>query len=148
VSVIDAATNAVTATVPVGSDPFGVAADPGAGTVYVANSGDNTVSVISHHAAQVITFTSAPPAAPVVGGTYSVSATGGGSGNPVTFTIDAASTPVCSISGPVVTFDADGNCVIDADQAGDAGFLAAPPARQTVTVGACRSWPWCRGRRR
>jgi YVTN family beta-propeller protein len=36
----------VTATIPVGNGPDGVAADPGAGTVYVTNSGDNTVSVI------------------------------------------------------------------------------------------------------
>ena len=47
VSVIDAATNAVTATIPVGTSPFGVAVDPAAGTVYVANdSADGTVSVI------------------------------------------------------------------------------------------------------
>ena len=43
---IDAATRAVTATVPVGSDPYGVAVDPAAHTVYVTNDGDGTVSVI------------------------------------------------------------------------------------------------------
>jgi YVTN family beta-propeller protein len=36
----------VTATIPVGSSPDAVAADPAAGTIYVANVGDNTVSVI------------------------------------------------------------------------------------------------------
>ena len=46
VSVIDAATRAVTATIPVGNDPSAVAADPAAGTVYVANFGGGTVSVI------------------------------------------------------------------------------------------------------
>ena len=46
VSVIDAATNAVTATIPVGTYPYGVAVDPAAGTVYVTNYGDATVSVI------------------------------------------------------------------------------------------------------
>ena len=45
-SVIDAATRTVTATIPVGTDPVGVAADPAAGTVYVTNNGDSTVSVI------------------------------------------------------------------------------------------------------
>jgi hypothetical protein len=35
----------VTATIPVGADPEGVAVDPAAGTVYVANSGAGTVSV-------------------------------------------------------------------------------------------------------
>ena len=34
---IDAATRAVTATIPVGTDPDGVAVDPAAGTVYVTN---------------------------------------------------------------------------------------------------------------
>jgi YVTN family beta-propeller protein len=144
VSVIDAATNTVTATVPVGSGPYGMAADPAAGTAYVTNVNDDTVSVISTQAAQVITFTSAPPASPMVGGTYLVSATGGGSGNPVTFTIGASSRRVCSISGPTVTFNASGRCVIDANQAGNAGYLPAPQARQTVTVGRCR----CRGRLR
>jgi YVTN family beta-propeller protein len=36
----------VTATIPVGSDPTAAAADPAAGTVYVTNSKDGTVSVI------------------------------------------------------------------------------------------------------
>ena len=36
-SVIDAATRAVTATIPAGSCPDGVAVDPAAGTVYVTN---------------------------------------------------------------------------------------------------------------
>ena len=38
---------AVTATIPVGSYPYGVAVDPAAGTVYVTNNGGGTVSVIS-----------------------------------------------------------------------------------------------------
>jgi hypothetical protein len=45
--VIDAATNAVTATIPVGHTPVAVAADPATHTAYVANTGDDTVSVIS-----------------------------------------------------------------------------------------------------
>ena len=44
VSVIDAATNTVTATITVGTTPYGVAY--GSGYVYVANYGSNTVSVI------------------------------------------------------------------------------------------------------
>ena len=45
-SVIDASTRAVTATVQVGKYPQGVAVDPGTHTVYVPNPRDNTVSVI------------------------------------------------------------------------------------------------------
>jgi YVTN family beta-propeller protein len=47
VSVIDTATHTVTATVPVGSDPIGVAVSPDGSTVYVANEGSGSVSVIS-----------------------------------------------------------------------------------------------------
>ncbi|HNW38709.1 MAG TPA: hypothetical protein PKJ75_07635, partial [Methanosarcina vacuolata] len=46
VSVIDAATNKVTATVNVGSYPLGVSVTSDGTKVYVANSGSNSVSVI------------------------------------------------------------------------------------------------------
>jgi hypothetical protein len=85
-------------------------------------------------AAQKITFTSAP-SSPAVGSTYPVAASGGGSGNPVTFTIGSSSASVCSITGATVTFNHAGSCVIDANQAGNADYLAAAQVRQTVTVG-------------
>jgi YVTN family beta-propeller protein len=44
--VIDAATNTVSATIPVGDTPFGVAVTPDGSKVYVANLNRNTVSVI------------------------------------------------------------------------------------------------------
>jgi YVTN family beta-propeller protein len=46
VSVIDTASNAVVATIPVGSLPVGVATTPDGTRAYVTNAGDNTVSVI------------------------------------------------------------------------------------------------------
>jgi YVTN family beta-propeller protein len=46
VSVIDSATNAMTATIPVGSFPFGVAASPDGRKVYITNANTNTASVI------------------------------------------------------------------------------------------------------
>ena len=46
VSVIDTATNSVTATVPVGTCPSGVAVNPEGTEAYVANTMDSTVSVI------------------------------------------------------------------------------------------------------
>src|SRR5205807_3975516 len=46
VAVIDAATNTVTAAVPVGSGPRGAAVTPDGSRVYVANATDNTVTVI------------------------------------------------------------------------------------------------------
>jgi YVTN family beta-propeller protein len=46
VSVIDIATKNVTATVPAGSHPFGVAVTPNGANVYVANQNSNNVSAI------------------------------------------------------------------------------------------------------
>ncbi|KKG14163.1 hypothetical protein EO94_15715 [Methanosarcina sp. 2.H.T.1A.3] len=46
VSVIDTSTNTVTATVPVGDYPMGVAVNPTGTKVYVANYNDNSISVI------------------------------------------------------------------------------------------------------
>jgi len=46
VSVIDTATDAVSATIPVGLTPDGVAVSPGGSKVYVTNASSNTVSVI------------------------------------------------------------------------------------------------------
>ena len=40
-TVIDGATDSVTATIPVGTGPFGVAVDPQTNFIYVANAGDS-----------------------------------------------------------------------------------------------------------
>jgi hypothetical protein len=83
--------------------------------------------------AQAISFTS-QPSSPAVGSTYTVTAAGGGSGNPVTFTIDPASTSACTVSGATVTFNQAGTCVIDANQAGNAHYQAAPQRQQDIAV--------------
>jgi YVTN family beta-propeller protein len=46
VSIIDTSSNMVTATVPAGSYPYGVAVSPDGAEVYVSNSQSNTVSII------------------------------------------------------------------------------------------------------
>ena len=75
---------------------------------------------------QTIVFTSAAPTNAVVGGpAYIPTATGGASGNPVIFMIDASASSVCSISAGTVSFNAVGTCVINADQAGNGAYLAA-----------------------
>ena len=58
VSVIDTASNAVVATVPVGAAPFGVAVHPTNGRAYVANAADNTVSVLDTATHTVLTVVS------------------------------------------------------------------------------------------
>ena len=107
VSVIKAATGTVTATIPVGNEPGGVAVDPSAGTVYVTNQGDNTVSVID-------TATSAVKAAVAVGaGPFQVAV------NPAThiaYVTDFSAGTVSVISGPLLGL----------------GFPAPPPGRMGV----------------
>ncbi|MDR3664312.1 MAG: Ig-like domain repeat protein, partial [Mycobacterium sp.] len=78
---------------------------------------------------QTITF------APLSGRTYgdapfTVSATGGGSGNAVTFT---ASGP-CSVSGNQVSITGAGSCTITAHQAGNATYDAAPDVPQSFAI--------------
>jgi YVTN family beta-propeller protein len=64
VSVIDTATNAVVATVPVGSIPEGVAITPDGKHAYVTNNGSNTVSVIRTATSRVEAATIALSAEP------------------------------------------------------------------------------------
>lgn len=81
---------------------------------------------------QAITFTTAVPTSPKLNGTYVVGATGGASGNPVVLT--AAPATVCTISGATVTFVGVGTCTVTANQAGNAVYTAALPAKQTIDV--------------
>ena len=134
VTELDASTGAVVQTIPVGTNPAGVSSD---GThVWVANTGSNTVSEIQIEDPQVIHFTA--PAAGAVGGSAALSATGGASGNPVVFTVDASSGPgVCAVSGTdgaTVNYTGAGSCVIDANQAAGNGYAAAAQVQQTITV--------------
>jgi hypothetical protein len=83
---------------------------------------------------QTITFTSSPPSpAGANSPPYTVTATAT-SGLAVTFSVDPASTGVCTISGSTVTFHSHGVCVIYANQAGNADWLAAPQATQFFFV--------------
>ncbi|MGN6520981.1 MAG: InlB B-repeat-containing protein [Dokdonella sp.] len=85
--------------------------------------------------AQAITDFVATPAAPVFtpGGTFTVSANGGASGQPVVFGDITPAT--CTVAGSTVTMLASGPCTISADQAGDANYAPAPQATLTVMLG-------------
>jgi hypothetical protein len=81
---------------------------------------------------QRLAFTSEPPAAATVGGaTYAVTARAS-SGLPVSFSSGTSS--VCSVSGTTVSFSGVGTCTINAEQAGDSNYDAAPEARQSFAV--------------
>ena len=62
---------------------------------------------------------------------------------PVTTAAATSGAGVCDVSGTngaTVDYTAAGNCVIDANQAGDADYLAAPTVSLSVTVapGGCQ----------
>lgn len=86
---------------------------------------------------QTITF--ANPGAQTFGTSPNLSILGGGasatSGLTVSFT--SSTTGVCTVtSGGVLTFISAGTCTINADQAGDTSYLAAPQVSRSFTVNA------------
>ena len=85
--------------------------------------------------AQAITGLTATPAAPVFAtdSSFTVAATGGASGNPVTFT--SSSTGVCTVAGNTVSVVSAGTCTLLANQLGDANYNAATQATWPVTIG-------------
>ena len=86
--------------------------------------------------AQTITLT--PPTPPIyfiVGGiAINLVGTGGGSGNAIVYSVDKSSTGAGTIAGSVLSVTAQGNLVIDANQAGNSNFLAAPQVQETIVI--------------
>jgi hypothetical protein len=110
-------------------DPFGAPPAAGAVTLTPCAKGGTPPSSAG---TQSVTFGSAPTLA--VSGAGTVTATGGTSGNAVTF---SSNTPlVCTVAGSTVTALAAGNCVVAANQAGNANYSAAAQATQTIVVSA------------
>ncbi|MGD0482622.1 MAG: choice-of-anchor D domain-containing protein [Terracidiphilus sp.] len=121
------------------------------GATYTMTSGTGTCLVIANQAgnsnyaaapqvtktltatlaAQTITFTASPPATAAYKTSFTVAATGGASGNAVTFTSSGA----CSNSGPTYTMTgATGTCSVIANQAGNSDYSAASKVTKTVTA--------------
>ena len=85
--------------------------------------------------AQTINFTQ--PTTPVTyasGLTIPLVATGGASGNSVTFSIDGSSTGAGSINGSTLNVTGVGTFVIDANQAGNSTYSAATQVQKSVVV--------------
>jgi DNA-binding beta-propeller fold protein YncE len=142
----DGATLAVAGSTAVGSDPAAVDVDWRTNLVFATSTSDGVVTSYAGVPGtttplpQAIAFTA--PATAAAGTTATLSATGGDSGNPVVFSVDASSGPgVCSVSGSTLTFAAGGSCVVDANQAGDATYAAAPQVQRTIAVTAADSTP-------
>jgi formylglycine-generating enzyme required for sulfatase activity len=80
-------------------------------------------------AAQTITF--ANPGPQLANAPMNLSATGGGSGNAVTFAVTSGP---ASISNGVLSFSGPGDVTITASQAGNANYESATPVSRTFTV--------------
>ena len=106
--------------------------DQSGGTDYSAAT-EVVESVTAEKASQTVSFTSTAPAAAGYGDTYTPTASGGGSGEAVTFGASGS----CSYSSGtgVVTMTGLGSCTVTADQAGNADYSGAPGATQVFTVG-------------
>jgi hypothetical protein len=107
-----------------------IAADQ-AGDVNYTAAPQVTQSILVSPAPQVITVGSTPPVTVGTGG--ALSATGGASGNPVSFTSNT--TGICAVAGASVSGVSVGQCAITATQLGTSNYLAAAPVTFTVTVG-------------
>ena len=82
--------------------------------------------------AQSITFND-PPASGATGGSATVSAAAS-SGLPVVLAVGNPEAGVCTVSDGKVTYAAAGPCIIDANQAGNATYAAAPQAQLIIKV--------------
>jgi hypothetical protein len=110
----------------------------GSDTVTASYSGDanhsassGSVSQTVNQASQTITFTTNPPASAAYNSPFTVAATGGASGNSVTFTSSGA----CTNSGATYTMSSGtGTCSVIANQAGSANYSAAPQVTKTVNA--------------
>ena len=98
------------------------------------NSANASVTINVTKANQVITF--GVLANKIYGDApFTVSATGGGSSNPVTFT--ASPMTVCTssgLNGSTITITGAGLCTVTADQTGDSNYNSAAPVPQSFTV--------------
>ncbi len=64
---------------------------------------------------------------------FTVSATGGASGNPVVFTA-SGNCLAGGTNGETITITGAGSCTVTANQAGNTNYNAAPPVQQTFTI--------------
>jgi hypothetical protein len=112
----------------------------GADTVTATYSGDSnhggsagSVGQSVSQASQTITFTVPAPSSAVVNSHFSVAATGGASGNAVTFTSSGS----CSNSGATYTMTSGtGICSVIANQLGNTNYAAAAQVTESVNATA------------
>jgi hypothetical protein len=130
------ATCAATAASPVGAYP--IVPTGGADANYALTPVNGTLTV--NKADQTITF--ANPGDKVSTDSFALNATGGNSGNPVTFAVTAG--PALIGAGNMLSFTGIGPVTITASQAGNVNFNAATAVPRTFTVSKATptlTWP-------
>jgi hypothetical protein len=102
-----------------------------AGTANYNAASEVTESVAATKASQAIRVSKHAPSSAAVGSHFTVAASGGGSGNAVTF----SSGGVCSNSGATFTMiSSTGTCTVRYDQAGNGNYNVAPEVTETVNA--------------
>ncbi|MFZ1918734.1 MAG: Ig-like domain repeat protein [Terriglobales bacterium] len=102
-------------------------------TNYASSSSTQTNNFAISQASQTVTFTTPAPPTAKSGDAFTVVATGGASGNPVTFTVGAGS--ACTLAGATYTMTSNtGHCYVVANQAGNSNYAAAAQVTETVTA--------------
>jgi hypothetical protein len=107
-----------------------------AGNANFNAAGQVSLPITVNKANQTINITNGP-GTKTAPGSVTLIATGGGSPQPVTFTVTAASAAFCNssgLNGALITVVAPGTCTVKADQAGDGNYNAAPQVTEIITV--------------
>jgi len=136
---VDTETTNSACTVPVGTSV--VSFNHAGSCVLDANQAGNADYAAAPQVQQTITISAASqtigfsaPSGGTVGGSTGLDPTAS-SGLPVVLSVDPSTTKsACSWSSGTVSFNHPGSCVLDANQAGNADYAAAPQVQRTITV--------------
>jgi hypothetical protein len=112
-------------------DDYPITCAGGADDQYTFNYVAGTLTVSK--ADQTVAFDGDAPTGATVGGSSTQTATAS-SGLLAAVTVDASAITVCAILGDIVTYQLPGECVLNANQAGNDNWNAAPQVQRSFTV--------------
>ena len=153
--------DSLTSLIRTGLDPFAVGSNPLIGNVgYINDDGQTDFNFLPQHAftlaypsqglalklyaldtlidQDIVDFVANPVSPMFTDESFTVAATGGTSGQAVTFSVDVSSAAVCTaggMHGATLTILDQGICLVHADQTGDATHRAAPRQSLAVQIG-------------
>ncbi|MGA9061102.1 MAG: Ig-like domain repeat protein [Terracidiphilus sp.] len=117
----------------VGVGTCSLTASATATTDYTAATGSAQTFPVNQATQTITNFT--PPSSVIFGApAIALSATGGASGNPVTFSVLSGPASVSGTYGSTLTITGAGTVVVAANEAGNSNYSAAPEIQQTIQV--------------